>query len=553
MAVVILTRMQQVVLDAIFAGHNITLLGKAGTGKTFLLKRPLETLIITKKVQVTSASGMATLLFTGAKTLHSFSGIGTCREGKEEILKRLKQLHVDHLRQWQELEVLIIDETSMISSRVLETVEFVMRSVRNSDRPFGGLQTIVSADFFQLPPVANEFDPGEYTFQYKHWDKIFPHKFLLTEIVRQDERDFIEFLGNLADGTCTERDVIFVKENLVKNLNPVDFDLEFIPKIVCTNFEIAIDTIEHLDELPGDPVTYSSIDEGKISLLKRCIADKKLSLKPGTPVMLLYNLNSELVNGKRGKVAQLREEDVIVEFPNTRYRVDRRSWAYYDDTNPQNVIAKRTQIPLKPCWVITAHKSQGQTLETAEVVSGNEFVQGQLYVACSRVKSKKGLCLKGFNLNKLIPPPAVVKDFYNTIEDKNLPLKADCSCCTCISMDEADTIHCLEQSQFDIDSEIQVLGATFDDETFVADLDYTEFDISDTDDIQECEEGSEMNLEIDFDLILESLTNESNIPWEFPDQFNLKDFLNMLKDSAEVDPDWDTDKRDSCKRKSNSS
>ena len=97
MAVVILTRMQQVVLDAIFAGHNIALLGKAGTGKTFLLKRALETLIITKKVQVTSASEMAILLFTGAKTLHSFSGIGTCREGKEEILKRLKQLHVDHL------------------------------------------------------------------------------------------------------------------------------------------------------------------------------------------------------------------------------------------------------------------------------------------------------------------------------------------------------------------------------------------------------------------------------------------------------------------------
>ena len=147
---------------------------------------------------------------------------------------------------------------------------------------------------------------------------------------------------------------------------------------MCTNFEIAIDAIKHLDELPGDPVTYSSIDEGKISLLKHCIADKKLSLKPGTPVMLLYNLNSELVNGKRGKVAQLREEEVIVEFPNTRYRVDRRSWAYYDDTNPQNVIAKRTQIPLKPCWVITAHKSQGQTFEAAEVVSGSEFVQGQL-------------------------------------------------------------------------------------------------------------------------------------------------------------------------------
>ena len=230
------------------------------------------------------------------------------------------------------------------------------------------------------------------------------------------------------------------------NLNPDDFGLEFIPKIVCTNFEIAMDAVEHLEEMPGDPVVYTAAAEGKIKLLKRCIADKKLALKLGTPVMLLYNLSNKFVNGLRGKVVELKDDEHVVEFQHACYSVDRRSWTYYDDNDHHTVIAKRTQIPLKPCWVITSHKSQGQSLEAAEVVSGNEFVPGQLYVPCSHVKSKKGLCLKRFKLDRLIPPPAAVKQFYATVHDKNIPLKCDLSCCVNQSMDEADIIPGLKQS-----------------------------------------------------------------------------------------------------------
>ena len=101
-------------------------------------------------------------------------------------------------------------------------------------------------------------------------------------------------------------------------LNPDDFGLEFILKIVCTNFEIAMHTVEHLEEMPGDPVMYTAVDEGKIKLLKRCIADKKLAVQLGTPVMLLYNVSVKFVNELRGNVVELKDDEVVVEFPHAR-------------------------------------------------------------------------------------------------------------------------------------------------------------------------------------------------------------------------------------------
>ena len=176
----------------------MVVLGKAGTGKTFLLRRIIELLKPSKQIEVTSASGISTFLFESAKTLHSFAN--TCREAKEDIFKRIKTSSPDIIKKWQSLEALIIDKASMISARVCETVEFLLQSARENDIPFGGLQVIVSADFFQLPPVGDGIDNGEYIFQFKHWSTIFPHIYMLTEIVRQDEAEFITFLGNLAEG-----------------------------------------------------------------------------------------------------------------------------------------------------------------------------------------------------------------------------------------------------------------------------------------------------------------------------------------------------------------
>ena len=136
------------------------------------------------------------LLFDNTSTLHWFSGIGICRESKEEILKRIEQRQ-DKLSAWAALDVLFIDEGAQISCRVSESVEYVARNIWKSTLPFGGLQVIFSSEFYQLRPVKNEFQPALYTFQSYLWDSVFPHVIVLVEVVRQGEKDFLQYLANL--------------------------------------------------------------------------------------------------------------------------------------------------------------------------------------------------------------------------------------------------------------------------------------------------------------------------------------------------------------------
>ena len=167
-----------------------------------------------------------------------------------------------------------------------------------------------------------------------------------------------------------------------------------------------METVENLEKSDSNPVAFHSQDTGHKKYLCKCIADKTLVLKVGAPVILLYNINSVLVNGLTGVVIDFQDNFPVVDFPQVdiKHKFFRKTWTFYDEKNQRAVIASRTQIPLKVSWAITAHKSQGQTWPAAHVVSGNEFVQGQLYVACSRVTSKEGLKLSGFNVEKLIPP-----------------------------------------------------------------------------------------------------------------------------------------------------
>ena len=125
--------------------------------------------------------------------------------------------------------------------------------------------------------------------------------------------------------------------------------------------------------------------------------------------MLLYNISNGLVNGLQGQFVRIEDGVLLVDFPKAGkvVSIQKRSWTLYEKGDPNKVIAKRTLYPLKPSFAITAQKSQRQTLEAAEVTSGNEFSHGQLYVALSHVKTKGRLSLKGFNLNQLIPPPKI--------------------------------------------------------------------------------------------------------------------------------------------------
>ena len=302
---------------------------------------------------------------------------------------------------------------------------------------------------------------------------------------------------------------------MVKELSPTDFGLDFVPKVVCTNFEITMDTVEKLEGLPGESKVYNAVDVGETKVLKKCIADKHLVLKVGTPVMLLYDINSELVNGTRGVVVDMRNEGVLVKFGHIDFLVERKSWSYYSSSDVNKAIAVRSQIPLKPCWLITAHKSQGQTLSAAEVICGNEFLPGQLYVACSRVKTMSGLCLKGFKLENLIPPPSIVHDFYKSVETTNCHTTTTLTCCRHASMDQSETMCVLEESPNYLDDDVVIEGV---DNGINAIDTMTESDLeSDTD-----EENVNLNVP---DLDLENaFTENTQTSWPFPASFDLKEF-----------------------------
>ena len=139
-----------------------------------------------------------------------------------------------------------------------------------------------------------------------------------------------------------------MSKNFSTTIEPIDFGLDFVPKIFCTNRQIFFETIEHLEELPGDMLNFQSVDEGSSKVLGKCIADKQLCLKEGTPVMLLYNLDNKLVNGSRGTVQSFKNGNPIVYFPKAdrKQEITPRSWTVYHAFDPNKVTAKRTQIPL---------------------------------------------------------------------------------------------------------------------------------------------------------------------------------------------------------------
>eukprot|EP00112_Aurelia_sp_Birch-Aquarium-sp1_P020152 Seg5128.1 transcript_id=Seg5128.1/GoldUCD/mRNA.D3Y31 product="ATP-dependent DNA helicase PIF1" protein_id=Seg5128.1/GoldUCD/D3Y31 len=501
-------------------GHNAVLLGKAGTGKTFTISRAISILQARgKEVMVTSSSGMAATLFKNGRTLHSAVGIGTCRLSKDALLSII-DARKDKLEEIIRADVLVVDEASAISANVIEVVEFILRGAMHNSQPFGGKQILLSADFFQLPPVKSNFDDGRFIYECKFWRSVFPHVILLSETMRQGEKDFINFLNNVAEGKCTDEDAQYAQEYLQAKLDDTE-----VTKIVCTNEQIYYETLLQYERIKEELLCFDANDEGETKILKKCIADKRLLLKVGAPVMLLYNINKDLVNGLQGTFLKMEDGCPVVNFAKIDkvVRIERKMWSFFDEKNGK-MIASRKQFPLKPSFAITAHKSQGQTLKAVEVISGNEFVHGQLYVACSRVRRKEDLCLKGFNISRIIPPPASVTKFYEDLQVRtSTSLQQDFSCCRnnaefeSVALTDALSLEDVEWS----DHNFEMLDDTSETEV--------------EEDSSEIESQSE-GLNKSFDTILTNIDMD-RISLKFPEQFEVNDFIKVIKKDGKVDPD----------------
>jgi len=406
-----LNELQQKAFDLLIKGKSIFMTGAGGTGKSFLIDIFRNNCRGFKRIAITSTTGVSALLVKGT-TLHSFLGIGIGKASNEILYKKIIK-NSRYKNRWIETDILIIDEISMLSAELFDKLECLARLIRKNDKPFGGIQLVLTGDFLQLPPVKDDL----FCFEAKTWDSCVDETVYFTEIIRQDDNDFKKCLNEIRMGYITED-----SENILKTcVDKENKDTNIIPtKIFSLNREVDLLNKYEMEKIDEDIYEYDIETEVSAygsksitTILKNCNAVENLQLCKGAQVMLLINLDLEngLVNGSRGVITDFIEDIPKVRFLNGQeVIVDYFEWKIEED---DILLATITQIPLKVAYAISAHKAQGMTLDCAEIDLSNVFTYGQTYVALSRVRNLNGLYLKNYNKSKIKSHPKAVKFYKN--------------------------------------------------------------------------------------------------------------------------------------------
>ena len=418
--------------------NSLFLTGSPGTGKSYTLKKIIEYLIGENiKYGVTALTGAAAILIKG-QTLHSFLGIykgdDTVDNLYNKILKRKKKLNI-----LQNLEVLIIDEISMMDSIMFEKISLYLSKIKNNNKPFGNIQLILIGDFCQLPPIN-----GLYCFQSKLWDKIDMKKIQLIKSMRhKDDILFQKILNRIRIGKISLNTY-----NTLLNLSNTQFDNITPTKLYCLNVDVnrinknnfniqycINNNVNLLDNLLEEHILKNTIEcypnlnfENEITNENNDINavynynyysnnkkikknDYTVSLIKNLQVMITRNINIDngLVNGTRGYIVKLNPTNVIFcDINNILHRID-----YYRDEN----INDNTFInfmPISLAYALSVHKSQGSTLDAIEIdASSNNFAPGQLYTAMSRAKSLNNIKLINLEKEAFIINTEVKKFYMN--------------------------------------------------------------------------------------------------------------------------------------------
>ena len=392
-------------------GVNIYLTGSAGSGKTYLLNKYISYLDEHDiACAVTASTGIAATHMNGM-TIHSWSGIGI-RDFLDE--KGLEQLEEKKYlwKRFEKARVLIIDEVSMLHASQLDMIEKVCRRFKRNDKPFGGLQVILSGDFFQLPPInksGNENESGM-IYNSKAWKILNPAICYLEEQHRQEDNDLTEILNTIRSNSMEEKHFELLQGRVGAKLKD---DIK-ATKLYTHNVNVDdINNIE-LSLIKEDERICQMTTSGPemlVDILKKsCLAHEKLKLKIGAEVMCIKNNFEEgYVNGSRGKIIGFIKENgnPIVELYNGK-KIDLKpeTWAIEEDGK---IKASLSQIPLRLAWAITIHKSQGMSLDNAEIDLSRTFAYGMGYVALSRVRTLNGISLVGFNSDSLRVDPLILE------------------------------------------------------------------------------------------------------------------------------------------------
>lgn len=477
----LLSEEQRAVASAVVnEGKSVFFTGSAGTGKSVLMRAIIAQLRQKYKKEpdrlaITASTGLAACVIEGT-TLHSWAGIGLGKEPAPELVKKIKR-NAKTRSKWLRTKVLIVDEISMVDGELFDKLEQVARAIRNNGRPFGGIQLVVTGDFFQLPPVPDKNTVAKFAFDAATWSTCIQHTILLTHVFRQKDPVFANMLNEMRLGKLSDKSIAEFR----KLSRPLQFtDDVDATELFPTRGEVDAANSNRMQRLQGQVMTYAATDSGvsdlnvRAKILANFMAPEQLTLKKGAQVMLIKNIDPQLVNGTLGKILCFMDEATwatykgdeemyhtahregmsddeetktarakfdIARFKNKEPGQGSRYWPmvrfpladgttrdllcqpeeWKTESQQGEITAKRVQVPLILAWALSIHKAQGQTLSRVKVDLGKVFEKGQAYVALSRATSQAGLQVTRFDPRKVMVHPKVIV-FYQklqTIHDVN--------------------------------------------------------------------------------------------------------------------------------------
>ncbi|KLT66435.1 helicase [Pedobacter sp. BMA] len=408
-----------------YTSRHVFLTGKAGTGKTTFLRKLIQ--LTHKKAMICAPTGIAAINAAGV-TIHSLfqlpfgaflpeAATGIINQNitfnfntPRTIVKHLN-MQGNKRRMIQELELLVIDEVSMLRADMLDAIDFSLRYIRrNRNVPFGGVQLLFIGDLHQLPPVIKNdewkimagFYKSIYFFDALALQTNPPVYIELDKIYRQDDTVFIDLLNNLRKNQITAEDTALLKQHFKKDFKPGANE----NYITLTTHNNKADTInrERLRQLVAKSYFFEAKVNGEFNEYAYP-NDRSLELKVGAQIMFIKNdmtAEKRYYNGKIGVVHHIEKDIIEIELPDDKtvikispYTWENVKYKLNEATNEidENVAGSFVQYPIKLAWAITVHKSQGLTFDRAIIDIGDAFAPGQAYVALSRLRSLKGLVL----------------------------------------------------------------------------------------------------------------------------------------------------------------